>query len=102
MIPTDIIVTIVVTVIASSGFWTFLNARLSERNKKESWETKAIKAVLYKLIIDDCQKCLAQGYVTLEEYNDILFMYEPYVGLNGNGRCKKLWESVQKLPVKQD
>lgn len=99
---TDILLTIVITVIASSGFWTFVNNRLTERKRKDSAEIKGIKALLYTQINHECHKVLSQGYVTQEQYDDILFLFTPYEGLNGNGRAKKLWDEVQKLPLRPE
>lgn len=106
----NVVVTIIVAIFASTGFWSFLSARFQSRaNKSEDLykaskvQSKMLKGLGHDRIINLCTEYIAKGYVTKDEYEDLHdYLYEPYVELGGNGTAKKMMEEVNKLPVKED
>ena len=100
---TDILISIIVAVFASTGFWTVINtivARKSAKNDKKDALTQMIIGLGHDRIYDLCEKYIARGYITTSEYDNLKYLYEPYVALGGNGTGTKLKDAVDKLPVK--
>lgn len=98
---TDLI-TIIVAVFASSGFWLFVQTVWSTRKKKKSAEDRLLMGIGFSKIADLGMRYIERGYVTREEYNDIdKYLYQPYVEMGGNGTAERIMEQVKKLPFKE-
>ena len=95
----ELILTIFGSVLASSGFWAFINAI---RDKKDA-KTMMIMGLGHDRIICLCNGYISRGYITVDEYEDLdKYFYQPYIAMGGNGTAKKLMLEVQKLPFKQE
>lgn len=94
----EVIVTIVVSVIASTGFWSFIQ----NIKKKKSAEARMLMGLAHDRIMYLSAHYMKRGYITKEEYEDLItYLYEPYLELGGNGSAKHIIEDVvNKLPVK--
>lgn len=93
----NLAVTVVCSVIASSGFWAFFQKRFDRNDAK----TKLLVGVAHDRIVALAMTYIERGWVTQEEYenlNDYLFV--PYEAAGGNGTAKKLMQEVDKLPIK--
>ena len=95
----EMIVTIVVTVLASSGFWAFISAMLVNRIKKKSSSSKALLALLHDRLYYLLENHIAHGSVKPDEHENIMYLYEPYVEMGGNGTCERLIVEFNKLPI---
>ena len=94
----EIIITIICSVIASSGFWTFISKRRDNNNA----EVKMILGLGHIKIIDICEKYIERGYITQEEYDSLYnYLYIPYKELGGNGTAERLVQEVKHLPIKR-
>ena len=94
----EIIITIICSVIASSGFWTFISKRRDNNNA----EVKMILGLGHIKIIDICEKYIERGYITQEEYDSLYnYLYMPYKELGGNGTAERLVQEVKQLPIKR-
>lgn len=96
-----LIVTIITTIFASSGFWVFLQYVFSIHSKRKDAKTEMILGLGELRIIKESKKCIEKGYVTEDQY-DVLFnkLYKPYKKLGGNGVAERIIEEVSKLPIK--
>lgn len=95
----EIILTIIVAVFGSTGFWAWL----STRQRKKSAETKLLMGIGYSKIIDRCTEYLDRGYVSTDEYHELEhYLYQPYADMGGNGTAEKLFNDVSKLQIKED
>lgn len=92
----QVLITAIAAVVASSGFWAYMNHRKNKPN------------LLYKLVIGlahDRIVCLALryidiGYITQDEYDNLYgFLFEPYIALGGNGTATRLMKEVDSLPI---
>ena len=89
-------VTIICSVFASSGVWTIL-LRKSER---KDGKTKMLIGLGHDRIMTLCSKYISRGYITKDEYEDLItYLWSPYESLGGNGSAKRMLEEVQKLPI---
>lgn len=94
----ELAMTIFVSVMASSGFWAFLQAR---REKKDA-KTKMILGLGYDRIVTLCGIYIDRGYITQSEYEDLYkYLYKPYKEMGGDGSAERAFEEVKKLPTKK-
>lgn len=93
----QIILTIVTALLASSGLWAFLNNRL-ERN---SAERDLIIGIGHIELVFFGMQFLERGWITREEYETMQGLYEPYIKLGGNGSGTKIMKEIEKLPIRE-
>ena len=92
----NIIITIIVAVFASQGFWSWLGTR----NNKKSAKTKLIMGLGYAEICRRAEAYMARGAITKEEYHDFeKYLYKPYKEMGGDGTADRLMEEVKKIPI---
>jgi hypothetical protein len=103
----EVIVTLVCAVFASSGFWACLQLVISNFQKKAERKRNNLSAdhqlligIAHDRIYALCQEYLARGYITISEYDNLMYIYRPYRDAGGNGTGSKLIESVCELPMK--
>ena len=93
----EIVITIVCSVIASSGFWAFVSKKTAGKDA----ETKMILGLGHVKIIEMCSRYIERGYIRQEEYDSLYnYLYIPYKELGGNGTAERLINEVKKLPIK--
>lgn len=91
----QIIITIVCSVIASSGFWAFMQARMSKKDAK----TQMLIGLGHDRICSLGESYIERGWITPDEYENIHdYLYKPYSKLGGNGSAERTMEQVKKLP----
>lgn len=89
---TDIIITILVSVMASTGFWAFLT---NVANRKSA-NTKLTLGLAHDRIMELCLKYLERGWMTTGEYDNLYnYLYVPYEKCGGNGTAARLMKEVQ-------
>lgn len=92
-------VTVVCAVLASSGFWAYLQKKSATKDVK----TKLLLGLAYDRLVQTCTVYLKQGYITHNQYEDLQkYLYEPYIEAGGNGTAKHLMEQVNKLQIRPD
>ncbi len=93
----EMIITIIVSVLGSSGMWAFLQSKFDKNNAK----TKMILGLGHDRIIYLCEKYIKRGCLTHDEYENLYeYLFKPYKGMGGNGTAERLIEEVKKLPVR--
>lgn len=91
------LITIVASVLASSGFWAYL---MSRRDKKDA-KSQLLLGLGHDRIIHLCMKYLERGWVTSDEFEDLeKYLYSPYKAMGGNGTAQRLIQAVGALPIK--
>ena len=95
----EIIITVICSVIASSGFWTFVTKRRDNNNA----EAKMILGLGHVKIIETCEKYLDRGYIRQDEYDSLYnYLYLPYKELGGNGTAERMVNEIKKLPIRKE
>lgn len=98
---TTVIITIVVSVIASTGFWQFLINWYNNKHAKMDATTKMLLGIANKMISESCQEYINRGYITKEEYDDLKkYLCDPYFELGGDGTVERLFKEVDQMPIK--
>lgn len=96
-VPYDLIVTIICSVFASTGFWAFVTTHLNKRNA----QARMLRGLAHDRICCLGQKYIDQGYIKQGELENLMhYLYEPYKELGGNGTAKRIMEEVCELPIK--
>ena len=98
----EFIITIVAATLASSGLWSLILYKVQKRDIEKDSITKLILGLAYREITELCLKYINRGYITKDEYEDLIrYLFTPYEELGGNGTAKKLVDEVKKLPIKE-
>ena len=97
----EMLIAVVSAIFASSGFWAFLQARLTARDvekKAESAERKALLGLLRQELKRECKYYIDKGSITYDEYDELKrYIYEPYAVLGGNGTGEALMDAVTDI-----
>ena len=98
---TEIVVTIICSVLASSGLWSYIQQR---RDKKDV-RTQMLIGLGHDRVME-----LGKSYIlryqetghgmTADEYENLYeYLYKPYEAMGGNGSAKRIIEEVKKIPI---
>ncbi len=113
MDTTQLIITIVTSMMASSGLWALVLAVYQRRQdakkdakKADSAERKMLLALAHDRIYYLCGQFLsefkagARDHMDVDEFHNLQILYDGYKSLGGNGTCKRLYDEVSKIPVR--
>lgn len=93
----QMVVTIMVSVIGSSGLWAYFQKKLDRNDAR----TKMLFGLAHDRIISLCERYIEKGSLTHDEYENLYkYLYRPYKDMGGNGTVDRLMEEVRKLPVR--
>ena len=94
----EMVVTIVCSVVASSGFWTFFQSRKDKKDRR----TELLIGLAHDRIIYLGMSYIDRGYITQDEYENLYdYLYHPYSRNGGNGSAERVMKEVDKLPIKK-
>lgn len=77
-----------------------LRSFVLEEEKISERHVEIILASYRFRLIQLCQSFLKQGYMTSEQYEQLVEFFKVYSGLGGNGQAKEYYERTLKLPLK--
>lgn len=75
-----------------------LRQKQKEQQARQGSIENGILALLRSELYKECAKCEQKGYATIDDLDNIGFLYTPYHALGGNGTGTTLYERVKKLP----
>lgn len=93
----EMMLIIITSVIASSGFWAYAQRRLEKRDSiKEMLIGLAHDRIIY---VGLCY--IDRGdWITQEEYENLHdYLYRPYMRLGGNGSVIRVMTEIEKLKI---
>ncbi len=95
----QLLITVLTTVMASGGFWTYIQSRTSKTNLK----TKMILGLGYDRIVSLGLKYIDRGWITQDEYENLeKYIYTPYSELRpDDGTIRKIMQEVNRLPIRK-
>lgn len=97
----ELLTMLISAVFASSGLWTLVLYKIQRRDQRNNALTKLMLGLAYRQITDLCIKYIDRGYVTKDEYEDLMkYLFLPYKELGGDGTAERLVDEVKKLPIK--
>lgn len=92
----QMVLTIIGSVVASSGFWAYI----TKRNEKKDLKTKMLIGLGHDRIVSLGMEYIKRGSITKDEFeilND--YLYKPYHELGGNGSAERIMKEIEKLPI---
>ena len=94
----QLIITIIGSVIASSGFWAYITKRLEKKDVR----TRMLVGLGHDRIVYLGMVYIERGYITQDEYENLYeYLYKPYEQMGGNGSAKRIMDEVSRLPIKK-
>lgn len=94
----QIILTVLSSVLASSGLWAYITKRLEKKDVK----TEMLVGLAHDRILFLGMHYVDWGFITQDEYENLHdYLYVPYEKLGGNGSAKRVMQEVDKLPIKK-
>ena len=88
--------TVVCAVIASSGFWAYIQ----KRSEKKDVKTQMLVGLAHDRILFLGMSYIERGSITRDEYENLYeYLYRPYEKMGGNGSAKRVMQEVNKLPI---
>lgn len=88
--------TVVCAVIASSGFWAYIQ----KRSEKKDVKTQMLVGLAHDRILFLGMHYIERGSITRDEYENLYeYLYRPYEKMGGNGSAKRVMQEVNKLPI---
>ena len=98
-----LIMSIVVAIFASTGFWAFLTYLIQRKDTKDSAGAQMLKGLGHDRICYLGETYVARGYITKDEYENLHdYLFLPYKKLGGNGTAEKVMKEVEKLPLEKE
>lgn len=93
----QMIITILCSVLASSGFWAYIQ----RRSDKKDLRTQMLIGLGHDRIIYLGMTYIERGWITQDEYENLHdYLYKPYEALGGNGSAKQVMDNVKRLPIR--
>lgn len=93
----QIVITVVSSVLASSGLWAYLTAKADKKDAK----TEMLVGLGHDRIVSLGQEYIDKQSVSKEEYENLHdYLFIPYKKLGGNGSAERVMKEVEKLPIK--
>lgn len=95
----QVVIPILISFIASSGFWLFIG------NKKErkSLQTELLLGLAHDRILSLGMSYIDRGWISQDEYENLnVYLYKAYESLGGNGSAKRIMLEVDKLPIRKN
>ena len=92
----QMVLTIISSVLASSGLWAYL----TKRSERKDVKTEMLVGLAHDRIMYLGMQYVDRGYVTQDEYENLrTYLYDPYKKLGGNGSAERVMKEVDKLPI---
>lgn len=92
----ELIGTVFCSVLASSGFWAFIQWRGDQKDTK----TQMLIGLAHDRIVYLGMQYIDRGWITQDEYENLNdYLYKPYARLGGNGSAKHVMDEVNRLPI---
>ena len=100
--PIELLITIVIAIFASDGFWSYIRSRSEKKDSTKSAIEEGLLALLHDRIYELSQFYILSGYITFSEFDNLSYLYKPYENLGGNSNAHDLYMKCKDLPRKDD
>lgn len=93
----QVALTILTSILASSGLWAFINSRVDKNNS----EQELLIGIGHVELVFFGMQYIERGWITRDEYETMQGLYKPYIKLGGNGSGTKIMSEIEQLPIKE-
>lgn len=92
----QMMLTIVGSVVASSGFWAYIQKKMEKKDVK----TIMLVGLAHDRVMYLGMSYIRRGWISYDEYENLHeYLYMPYKEMGGNGSAKRIMDEVTKLPL---
>ena len=92
----QIILPVLISLLASSGFWLFIG----NRKDRKTLQTELLLGLAHDRILTLGMSYIERGSITQDEYENLnVHLYKAYEALGGNGSAKRIMQEVDRLPI---
>lgn len=93
----QVALTILTSILASSGLWAFISSRVDKNNS----ERELLIGIGHIELVFFGMQYIERGWITRDEYETMQGLYKPYIKLGGNGSGTKIMSEIEQLPIKE-
>lgn len=93
------VVTIISSVLASSGVWSGILAIILKRMERKDAKAIALQCLLRDRILQICEHHEAKGYADTDDRTNAEQLMKAYEGLGGDGVVHDIYERFTQLPM---
>ena len=86
--------------------FSLIKKEMKERAKKAGEESKeqdlikfGVLSLLHDRIYQACQYHIVNGHISVQDLDNLEYLYRGYSGLGGNGTGKELYKRCKSLPI---
>lgn len=98
MDKSTIILTILSSVLASTGLWGLLTRIFEKNSTKKDAQTEMLIGLAHDRICYLGEKYIERGWITRAEYENLHdYLYMPYHALGGNGTAEKIMTEIKGM-----
>ena len=93
----EIILTMLGSVLASSGLWAFISKKAEKKDSRSSM----LIGLAHDRILSLGMFYIERGWISSDEYENLCdYLYKPYRELGGNGSAVRVMAEVDKLEIR--
>lgn len=92
-------IAIIMAVVASSGFWQFLQHWWDRKYHKRTKLEDAVMCILHDRVYFLCRSYLGKSSIAHDDYDNLSKLFQAYSDLGGNGTAQRLMKEVEKLSI---
>lgn len=81
------------------GLLTWLVKQVKVKKKEYGVLNEAIMALLHDRLYKACSFLIEKGYCTIEDRQNLEYLFVPYKSLGGNGTVESLYRKCLDLPI---
>lgn len=93
----QVALTVLTSILASSGLWAFISSRVDKNNS----ERELLIGIGHVELVFFGMQYIERGWITRDEYETMQGLYKPYIKLGGNGSGTKIMKEIEELPIKE-
>ena len=98
MEKSTIILTILSSVLASTGLWGLLTRIFEKNSTRKDAQTEMLIGLAHDRICYLGEKYIERGWITRAEYENLHdYLYMPYHALGGNGTAEKIMNEIKAM-----
>ena len=96
------VITLIITISGSLGFWEFLKYIIGSRKKKKTAEAEALLSIAQYLLYPELERIYFRKVVGYDEMDMVSSLYNAYKRLGGNGTIERRYNEIADLPRIKD
>lgn len=73
--------------------------KVEEESKEQDLIKVGVLSLLHDRIYQACQYHIASGHITVQDLDNLEYLYKGYRGLGGNGTGEELYKRCKSLPI---